>query len=316
MAPNGLAQRIRHLAHAPEAAVSTLRIVPFTGDSATEPPYCLLDEETARKVEVTEVGEEGTVPELLVRNGLDVHLLLVADQELIGAKQNRVLNTDVLVPPGVKLTIPVSCVEQGRWGYKPGRGVKPGSLSPSSLRAQKSSDVLMSLMMKKGYRSDQSSTWGAIRKASGAMSVSSSTDAMSDIYETYEEDLARLRKGVELPDETVGVAVYDGDRFLGMDVFDRASSFRTFWRILVDSYALEVMIRMRSAHVEVTPPEEVGPNVDRILDDLCDGEWTRHESPGDGFDYRLRHEKLTGSCLLWDDRSVLHLQVFRARVEA
>ena len=42
-------------------------------------------------------------------------MLLYDGEELVGAKQNRILNVTVLVGAGAKLPIPVSCVEQGRW---------------------------------------------------------------------------------------------------------------------------------------------------------------------------------------------------------
>ena len=55
------------------------------------------------------------MPELLVENPLDADVLLYDGEELVGAKQNRILNVSVLAGAHSKLTIPVSCVEQGRW---------------------------------------------------------------------------------------------------------------------------------------------------------------------------------------------------------
>ena len=48
-------------------------------------------------------------------NPLDEAVLLYDGEELVGAKQNRILNVSVLVGAGAKMPIPVSCVEQGRW---------------------------------------------------------------------------------------------------------------------------------------------------------------------------------------------------------
>jgi len=55
----------------------------------------------------------GSVPDLLVDNRGDVRVLFLEGEELIGAKQNRILNTSVLVPAHSKIKIPVSCVEPG-----------------------------------------------------------------------------------------------------------------------------------------------------------------------------------------------------------
>ena len=45
---------------------------------------------------ITEVTEGGSVPELKVVNKSDQKILLVDGEELVGAKQNRVLNTTIL----------------------------------------------------------------------------------------------------------------------------------------------------------------------------------------------------------------------------
>ena len=50
--------------------------------------------------EVTEVDEQGRVSELLVKNNGGLPLLILDGEELVGAKQNRILNTSILVQAG------------------------------------------------------------------------------------------------------------------------------------------------------------------------------------------------------------------------
>jgi len=57
------------------------------------------------------------VPELKVISQSDRPILLLDGEELVGAKQNRVLNTTILLREKAETNIQVSCVEQGRWSY-------------------------------------------------------------------------------------------------------------------------------------------------------------------------------------------------------
>ena len=69
-----------------------------------------------------EVSEGGHVPETeeIVNEG-ELSVLLLDGEELLGAKQNRVLNLTILVPAHQTCVVPVSCVESGRWHHVSGR---------------------------------------------------------------------------------------------------------------------------------------------------------------------------------------------------
>ena len=95
-----------------------LTIVPLYPTASPHVDYVGLDEAAASGLTVTEVDEAGAVETLLVTNTLGTAVLLYEGEELIGAKQNRILERSILVAAGSKLEIPAKCVEQGRWAYR------------------------------------------------------------------------------------------------------------------------------------------------------------------------------------------------------
>lgn len=288
-----------------------MRVVPLMGPSATEPAYRLLERDVLEKVRVSEVSESGSVPELLVRNDLDERVFLMDGQELVGAKQNRVLNTDVLVPPKSEVRIPVSCVEQGRWAYR-GETFSPGKSLRFSTRRRKVERVHQSLQAGGTHDADQLAVWDEVAETIDTLSVTSDTAALSDAYAARQQELDALRETLRLPDNAVGVALYRGGKLQGIDLFDRHATLAYFWRSLIDSYGLDHL----GAKVEIDATE---PDLPADLTDALDrgsrGDWQSFPAPGEGEDLRLRHESLSGSALLWEGRAVIHLQLFPQQQE-
>ncbi len=148
-----------------------------------------------------------------------------------------------------------------------------------------------------------------------AADVKSPTSSMRDAYTAREGELAAYHQAMKLPPEAVGVAVFDQDRLLGIDVCDRHSTMAYFWESLVDSYAIE-MIGQASDH----PASEAAPAetqvVAGVLTDIAAGNWSAFDSPGEGQDWRLEHDDYAAASLVWDDSVVVHLQVFPKASEA
>jgi protein-tyrosine phosphatase len=96
----------------------SIAIQPLFSDSMDILDYRTVNEVIDSKdFQVTELNEQGSVPRLAVRNDGVRRVLMVGGEELVGAKQNRVINTTIMVLPCTTLEIPVSCTEQGRWSY-------------------------------------------------------------------------------------------------------------------------------------------------------------------------------------------------------
>lgn len=109
----------------------SLTVFPLFAEPNGQVEYLLSDEAIqAGSVTVQEVSEGGSVPDLLVENTGTIRVLFLEGEELVGAKQNRILNTSVLLPAKSKIKIPVSCVERGRWAYKSRHFGSSGRHSP------------------------------------------------------------------------------------------------------------------------------------------------------------------------------------------
>ena len=140
----------------------SLIVFPLFAEPNGQVDYLLSDEAIqAGSVTVQEVSEGGSVPDLLVENNGDTRVLFLEGEELVGAKQNRILNASVLLPARSKIKIPVSCVERGRWAYKSRQFGSGGRHSPSKLRHTLKSSVSEYRLNRQGagHRSDQGKVW-------------------------------------------------------------------------------------------------------------------------------------------------------------
>src|SRR5262245_36922828 len=123
----------------------SLAVYPLFCEESRPVDYLLSDEaiETGA-VAVGEVSQQGSVPNLIVDNQGERRALFLEGEELRGAKQNRILNTTVLVPALARLNLPVSCVEQGRWRKTSALFMASGTISPYHLRHGLKSSVTRS----------------------------------------------------------------------------------------------------------------------------------------------------------------------------
>lgn len=294
-----------------EAAQSAaaLRVVPIIGPSHDEPAYRLLEPEVLASVTVTEMNESGTVPELKVINGLGTRVYLMDGQELIGAKQNRILNTDVLVPAKTTLTIPVSCVEAGRWDYR-SRVFAPGRSASHRVRAGKQQRVHDALQHGGRHDAGQHAVWNEVSMSLSASGTQSGSQALNDAYAARQKDLEQLRRSLVMPESAVGLAVFHGRHFQGLDLFDRHTTLRFFWESLLDSYAIDWLEAPVDPAVADPAAGEEKLIIQEMLTEAAGSEWQPFRSPGEGTDHRLNHPRFSGSALVWEDRVLVHMQMF------
>jgi ARG and Rhodanese-Phosphatase-superfamily-associated Protein domain len=102
-----------------------LTVVPPLAPNLDDPDWLTL-EEAGDRARVTEVSEAGSVPFLRVANGADRPLLLLDGEELIGAKQNRILRG----PGSIAQRFPLMCSSSrapNELGHRWRKPQKPGT---------------------------------------------------------------------------------------------------------------------------------------------------------------------------------------------
>lgn len=279
-----------------------LAVIPLLAPNLDDPDWLTL-EEASDRARVTEVSEAGSVPFLQVANGADRPLLLLDGEELIGAKQNRILNTTVLVAAHTKATIPVSCVEQGRWGYR-GRQFRPGDASLyASLRARKAAHVSQSVRAGRGHRADQGEVWAHLAERASELRVDSATGAMRDVYARHQMDLTAARQALAAQPGQVGALVYMAGRWVGLDLLAGPGLFGRAWSRLCAGYVADAIGR--------EPKPRLRLDGGTVLATVAQSPADPAPAVGLGEEYRLGTPRLSGAALVAQAR-VAHLMAFPA----
>ena len=197
------------------------------GSRSSTLDYLVLDEALASGVvEITEISDEGSVPDLRVINRGAKPVLILDGEELLGAKQSRVVNLTILVPAHAELTIPVSCVEAGRWRARSRSFTSSPRTQYASGRAKRMRHVSYAMMCSGERVSDQGSVWDDIAEKSERLSASSPTSAMEEIYKVHERSIDSFVEAMAPVDRQVGVVFAVGRRVIGFDLFDRPATLR------------------------------------------------------------------------------------------
>lgn len=282
-------------------------LAPDAGPGAAD--YLLLDEALERKyARVTEVSGAGSVPELAFENTSAEKILLVDGDELIGAKQNRVINLSILVGGGMRITIPVSCVEQGRWSYRRSSTRHEFGSARRSLfakaRAKKMGRVSDALRSTGSRHADQGEVWADVAAKVEFCRVDSPTGAMADAYESSRDALEGYTCAFRAePRQRGAVAAIDG-KVVGLELFDSAATFAKYLDKLVRSYAFDA--------IETDDGKARAPSakaVERFLARIQAAAAERFDALGEGEDIRLKGEGIAGGALAAGGR-VVHLAGF------
>jgi hypothetical protein len=217
----------------------SLTILPVVATGAVAADeYLTLDEgmET-KKVRVGEI-EDGTVNALELTNRADVPLFVMAGEVVLGGKQDRIIGKNTVIPPRTTQSIPVFCVEHGRWSGRRAEFATGAALAHNKLRAKASFE-------------GQGEVWSEVKDKNAKRRTDNATDTYrrvaaqqsSGTLASWERAIASGMGRIAAADRArlVGYAVALNGRVVAVDVFGSPRLFAKLQKKLLRSYITEAI---------------------------------------------------------------------------
>lgn len=242
---------------------------------------------------ITRIHETGVVQELEIDYSGDWPMFIHEGEEVVGARQNRIFATSMLLPEG-RRRVPVLCAEEGRWG----EAKEP---MPSGYIAYPRVRSIISRTISLHKKPDQSEVWKEITRKQNSLRVTSATRAMTESFKKQEEELSYYRE-YSPQDNQIGFLAFSNLGFLGAEIFGNRELFRRFIGKLLISYGLDALEHRFGEGVSNT----IKPR--KIIETLNRARLKEYDTPGIGEELRGLTRALIIRLLLLSG-TVVHLSV-------
>ena len=284
-------------------------IYPVCVGEPPEPDPGLLLTHQAVEAQVLEILEkgQGEVQELEALNTGPVPVVVLEGETLVGCKQNRVVTRSVILGKGKKTTIPVGCMEQGRWDAVSERFAAGALRVSPSVRKSTSSEIRAAKRQQAPRPTvDQSRLWRDVGSTLAHADVASGTsDYHAFIEERGHEARDRARALKRQPGQ-VGVLVMAGPEFLGFELAGHPEHLGSAG----GPHPARLPDGQRLDRGEVQDPEDATAGEALAwLERIQKASSALTPGLGLGKEIDLEDEGLTGSGL-WHQNQVVHLAVF------
>ncbi len=250
---------------------------------------------------VKELDRGASVNRLVVGNPTDRALLLYEGEQVVGAQQDRALDSNVLVGAGAQIEVPVSCVEQGRWdGRRRDEHFAPAMQADDpSLRRIKRESALRSAEQGLAGRPAQGEVWQEVGSRLRRFAVASENSKFGDLFEQRSGEIGALADDIEAVTDQVGALACVGGAPIALDVVSRPEVFRALHDRLARGYALDAL------SVGLARAEAADASVaDAFLARALTASRRPVETPGLGAAHSLVGPRVVGSTLSLEDELV------------
>jgi len=214
-----------------------------------------LDEAVRRKdLAIEEIGAGGSVGALQVENRGDEPVMLLAGELLLGGKQDRIIGRSMVLAPRTSTTVPVFCVEHGRWSGS-GSFASAGAMGHAALR-------------KTALGGDQAKVWEEVARSNARLGTRNASDTYRAAARKLGGDAGPLAREVSAAlareDGAVGLAVAIDGEVVAAEWFASPRTFERMREKLVTSYVAQALEAPARSSPAASPPP--APRADAVAD--------------------------------------------------
>jgi hypothetical protein len=224
-------------------------IVATTAPAGKEAEMLVLDEAMAKKQVRISEGEQESVNDLTLVNSSDRPVFVLAGEVIIGGKQDRIIGANTVIPPKTTLSVPVYCVEHGRWDNSSKTFTTANALAHGRLRGKASFEA-------------QGEVWKEVAETNAKRNTVNATDTYRTVakqqsdgtlkawQQKIDDALAKLPAADRA--RMIGYAIALNGQVATVDMFQSPALFKKLEGKLLRSYVTEAVSTKAAA--DVKPP--------------------------------------------------------------
>ena len=187
------------------------------------------------QVQISEVNKKGLVTKLSVSNKSSDNIIILNGELIIGTqiRQDRIVDSTVLIPGYATVLINTFCGEQYRWSPRLSNKISTSeSLYFSSGRANNAADINTKL-------SKQCRIWSEISEKISDFNVKSFTNSVDQIYKKKKVNVEEIVNFFKIPSEAVGVVLGINNQLVNIDIFSNNCMLQIYLPKIIRSIALD-----------------------------------------------------------------------------
>ena len=204
-----------------------------------------------------------------LENTSSKYVFILDGDILKGAKQNRVVNTSVLVAPKSKIILPVSCVEEGRWRFNSDKFRPSDEVAHKSIRYSKLKTISESRVQNNvSFSADQGSVWRNVSMCSAKLDIDSPTESHSDSFEYFKDEFEGLAKKFSPDSNANGLFVFVKGELSGCEIFNSKELFVDYFGKIIKSAAMDGKMKNKQTTENLEKPVDTKVVIQKAMNEF------------------------------------------------